>query len=143
MILIGLVPKSINQPNKTFWGPESKPLVLWKSTFPSRTWISSKLFPRTNQLQLYITWLVLIAHRARWQNLYGTVNFRFKHVRFKEVFRFKEECRCSQNFSAWNVLFKEDLQNPIFRFKSKKNQAFWGKIGNFWQVSSRACNIGI
>ena len=100
MILIGLVPKSINQPNKTFWGPESKPLVLWKSTFPSRTWISSKLFPRTNQLQLYITWLVLIAHRARWQNLYGTVNFRFKHIRFEEVFRFKEECRCSQNFSA-------------------------------------------
>ena len=27
-----------------------------------------------------------------------TVNFRFKHVRFKEVFRFKEEFHCSQNF---------------------------------------------
>ena len=29
-----------------------------------------------------------------------TVNFRFKHVRFKEVFRFKEEFHCSQNFST-------------------------------------------
>ena len=32
--------------------------------------------------------------------LRGTVNFRFKHVRFKEVFRFKEEFHCSQNFST-------------------------------------------
>ena len=30
----------------------------------------------------------------------GTVNFRFKHVRFKEVFRVKEEFHCSQNFST-------------------------------------------
>ena len=30
----------------------------------------------------------------------STVNFRFKHVRFKEVFRFKEEFHCSQNFST-------------------------------------------
>jgi hypothetical protein len=28
----------------------------------------------------------------------NTVNFRFKHVGFKEVFRFKEEFHCSQNF---------------------------------------------
>ena len=28
----------------------------------------------------------------------STVNFRFKHVQFKEVFRFKEESHCSQNF---------------------------------------------
>ena len=142
MILIGLVPKSINQPNKTFWGPESKPLVLWKSTFPSRTWISSKLFPRTNQLQLYITWLVLIAHRARWQNLYGTVNFRFKHIRFEEVFRFKEECRCSKILVHKIFYLRKIYRTPFFDL-SKKNQAFWGKIGNFWQVSSRACNIGI
>ena len=30
----------------------------------------------------------------------STVNFRFKHVRFKKVFRFKEEFHCSQNFST-------------------------------------------
>ena len=29
-----------------------------------------------------------------------TVNFRFKHVRFKEVFPFKEEFHCSQNLST-------------------------------------------
>ena len=34
------------------------------------------------------------------QNISSTVNFRFKHVRFKEVFRFKEEFHCSQNFST-------------------------------------------
>ena len=30
----------------------------------------------------------------------NTVNFWFKHVRFKEVFQFKEEFHCSQNFST-------------------------------------------
>ena len=29
-----------------------------------------------------------------------TVNFGFKHVRFREVFQFKEEFHCSQNFST-------------------------------------------
>ena len=32
--------------------------------------------------------------------LLGTVNFRFKHVRFKEVFRFKEEFHRFKNFST-------------------------------------------
>ena len=33
-------------------------------------------------------------------HMVSTVNFRFKHVRFKEVFRFREEFHCSQNFST-------------------------------------------
>ena len=42
-------------------------------------------------------------------SVYNTVNFRFKHVRFKEVFWSKEEFHCSQNFSTQNVWFKEDF----------------------------------
>ena len=39
--------------------------------------------------------------QMKWHNLWHitcTVNFWFKHVRFKEVFRFKEEFHCYQNF---------------------------------------------
>ena len=38
--------------------------------------------------------------RHPFHRIVSTVNFRFKHVRFKEVFRFKEEFHCSQNFST-------------------------------------------
>ena len=43
---------------------------------------------------------LLICTYSRIQNKHTTVIFRFKHVRFKEVFRFKEEFHCSQNFST-------------------------------------------
>ena len=33
-------------------------------------------------------------------HFFGTMNFRFKHFRFKKVFQFKEEFHCSQNFST-------------------------------------------
>ena len=44
--------------------------------------------------------VVLLNRWVRTVDIGGTVNFRFKHVRFKEVFRFKEEFHCSQNFST-------------------------------------------
>ena len=52
-------------------------------------WSCIKNFPFFCQLTMWNIYLK-----------YGTVNFRFKHVQFKEVFRFKEEFHCSQNFST-------------------------------------------
>ena len=59
--------------------------------------IFEKNKPLSKELEKYST---QINDFFKSKKIVYTVNFRFKHVRFKEVFRFKEEFHCFQNFST-------------------------------------------
>ena len=67
-----------------------------------------------------------------WHSFPITVNFRFKHVRSKDFFDLRNNFTVPKSLVHKMFDLGKISRTPSFDLR-KKNQAFWGKKGNFWQ----------